>query len=227
MGTLPPTEVVEGLGPPLVTARATSSHTEVQRPVEVMFCRSQLQGMDLFPPRRRSLPFLLGEGLAPVHARLVAKILKGDYVDMAKLLRDNLEAHWRGWLQDSSVADSCPTSKRQRCEIPNLLSWVQCFGSYMGVVNSRHPEKIKQLLVYQTLIVREAPLSKIQLLNLELLPQMVPSPSPLSPSTARCGGCGWLAYDSMFRQQAAGNPSVDWSRLNVLSVLPGPGQPRY
>ena len=129
-----------------------------------------------------NLPFLLGEGLAPVPAQLVAKILKGDYVDMAELLRDKLEAHRRGWLLDSSVADSCPTPKWQRREIPDLLSWVQCFGSYMGVVNSRYPEKIKQLLAYQTLIVREV---------------------------RRCGSRGWLAYDSMFRQQAAGNPSVE------------------
>ena len=30
----------------------------------------------------------------------------------------------------------------------------------------------------------------------------------------RCGGKGWQVYDSMFRQQAANNPKVNWSVLN-------------
>ena len=35
-------------------------------------------------------PFLLSEGLPPVPAKLVAKIRKEDFVDMADLLRDNI-----------------------------------------------------------------------------------------------------------------------------------------
>ena len=40
-------------------------------------------------------------------------------------------------------------------------------------------------MAYQTLMVREA---------------------------RRCGGKGWLAYDSYFRQQAVGDDKADWSR---------------
>ncbi len=36
--------------------------------------------------------------------------------------------------------------RRNRREVPNLLSWVQCFGTYMAVVASKHPERVKQLL---------------------------------------------------------------------------------
>ena len=43
-------------------------------------------------------PFVLSNGLAPVPAKLVARILRGEFVDMAELLRDNLEAQWRGIL---------------------------------------------------------------------------------------------------------------------------------
>ena len=135
-----------------------------------------------------SQPFILSEGLAPVPAKLVAKILKGDFVDMAELLRDNLEAQRRGILQDPACRDPTPsTVKLNRREIPDVLSWVQCFGIYMAVVASKQPEKLRQLLAYQTLIVREA---------------------------RRCGGRGWLAYDTMFRQQAAGDSKADWSKLN-------------
>ena len=131
-------------------------------------------------------PFILSEGLAPVPAKLVAKILRGEFVDMAELLRDNLEALRRGSLQDPMTGDATP-AKRLRREIPDLLSWVQCFGTFMAVVASQHPVKLRQLLAYQTIIVREA---------------------------RRCGGKGWLAYDTMFRQQVAGDDKADWSKLN-------------
>lgn len=130
--------------------------------------------------------FVLSEGLAPVPAKLVAKILRGDFVDMSELLRDNLEADRRGSLCDTSQP-SAVTPKHSRREVPDLLSWVQCFGTYMGVIASQFPDRVKSLLAYQTLIVREA---------------------------RRCGGRGWQSYDSMFRQQVAGRLDVDWSRLN-------------
>ena len=73
------------------------------------------------------------------------------------------------------------------------MSWVQCFGTYVAIVTSKKREKKRQLLAYQTLIVREA------------------------------RGKGWLAYDSYFRQQAVGDDKADWSRLNqsLYAVEPG------
>lgn len=51
-------------------------------------------------------PFLLSEGLLPVPAKLVNQILKVDFVDMAELLRDNLEAQHRGTLLEPSTSTS-------------------------------------------------------------------------------------------------------------------------
>ena len=77
-------------------------------------------------------------------------------------------------------------SKRNRREVPDLLSWVQCFGFYTAIVVSAYPERMKQLIAYQTLIVREA---------------------------RRCGGKGWKAYDSIFHQQMAGDTMANsWNR---------------
>ena len=105
---------------------------------------------------------------------------------MAELLRDNLEAQRRVAGEQSSL--QAGQSRSRRREIPDLLSWVSCFGTYMAVLTSKYPEMIKQLLAYQTLMVRE---------------------------TRRCGGNGWLAYDTYFRQQVVGDPTADWSRLNT------------
>ena len=37
-----------------------------------------------------SAPFILGEALSVVPAKLVKKIVRGEFVDMSKLLRDNM-----------------------------------------------------------------------------------------------------------------------------------------
>lgn len=153
---------------------------ELQSPKEMTSKR-----MGEAPPKQ----FILSEGLPPVPAKLVGRILKGEFVDMAELLRDNLEALRRGGLHDSATSgEPSSSTSRPRREVPDLLSWVQCFGIYMAVVASRYPERVKKLLAYQTLIVWEA---------------------------RRCGGKGWLSYDSYFRQQMAGDWKGDeWGRLN-------------
>ena len=132
-------------------------------------------------------PFILSEGLPTVPYKLTVRILKGEFVDMAELLRDNLEAQRRAASMAQSPPASAATPTKYRREIPDLLSWVQCFGTYMAVLTSKFPQRMKELLAYQTLIVREA---------------------------CHCGGKGWLAYDSYFRQQVVGDESADWLRLN-------------
>ena len=126
-------------------------------------------------------PFVLSEGLPAVPAKLVRKIQKGGYVDMAELLRDNMELCRRGEEEKGN------SSKSTRRSVPDLLSWVACFGLYASIVGDKNPHRVNELWAYQTLLVREA---------------------------RRCGGRGWQVYDSMFRQQAANNPRVAWSQLN-------------
>ena len=41
-------------------------------------------------------PFILNEGLLPIPAKLVGRIVRGEFIDMAELLRDNLEAQGEG-----------------------------------------------------------------------------------------------------------------------------------
>ena len=100
------------------------------------------------------VPFTLGEGLSPVPSKLVIKILKGDFVDMTELLRDNIEAE-RRYARTQSF-DIPSGSVPGRREVSDLFSWVQCFGVYAAVVASKNPEKVQQLLAYQTMVVREA-----------------------------------------------------------------------
>ena len=128
--------------------------------------------------------FVLGESLPSVPAKLVARVRKGEYVDMADLLRDNIEVDRRRTAQGG---DMQPATKLQRREIPDVSSWAQCFCSYIGIVVEESPERTKQLLAYLATVLREA---------------------------RRCGGEGWRSYDAMFRQLAATDATMDWSRLN-------------
>lgn len=76
-------------------------------------------------------------------------------------------------------------------KLDDLLSlldfiWVQCFEPTWQF-HQHAANQVKGAPGLPTLIVREA---------------------------RRCGGKGWLAYDTMFRQQAVGNPEVEWPKLN-------------
>ena len=91
----------------------------------------------------KAAPFVLGEGIPPVPARVVARIWKREYIDMADLLRDNLEAERRSMVQGTSPLARLGQSKPLCREIPDVLSWAQCFGAYIGVVVENHPEPMK------------------------------------------------------------------------------------
>ena len=133
---------------------------------------------------KSATPFILSESLPPIPAKLVTKIQNGEFVDMAELLRDNIEADRRR-SKDGGASGSATAHSRR--EVPDILSWIQCFGTYACVVAAAKPEKTQQLLAYQTMVVREA---------------------------RRCGGAGWQGYDTMFRQQVASDLKSDWSKLN-------------
>ena len=182
---MPDPKVVEGLHLPTFDKEQDIAAAKTSAPDEDTSTTALGVSTSELPKEGASLPFILGEGLPPVAAKLVVKIQRGDFVDMAELMRDNMEAERRA-EQDGAIGS--PFNKRsRRREVPDLLSWIQCFGTYISVVVTKSPAKVKQLLAYQTMIVREA---------------------------CRCGGKGWQAYDSMFCQQAANNPTTDWSQLN-------------
>ena len=86
------------------------------------------------------------------------RIWDDEYIDMAELLRDNLEAERRecsGNTQQSELPGGLH-SKPLRREVPDVLLWAQCFGVYIGVVVEKYPDRVKQLLAYQVTVLRKA-----------------------------------------------------------------------
>ena len=81
-------------------------------------------------------PFILSEALPVLSAKLVCRI---------QLLKDNMEEERRRLSAEGG-------SHFNRREVPDILSWLQCFNLYMAVVVLVHPEKTRELLAYQALI---------------------------------------------------------------------------
>ena len=106
---------------------------------------------------------------------------------MCELLKDNMEADRKRALRESkSGLDSVFKSPTLR-EVPDLLSWLQCFSLFAGVVISRYPDKAKDSFAYQALMIYEA---------------------------RRNGGKGWALYDSFFRQQIISLSDTDFGKMN-------------
>ena len=134
-------------------------------------------------PEQECRPFILSEALPVLPAKLVRRILRGEYIDMAELLKDNMEVERRRALSEAEEG----RARVNRREVPDLLSWLQCFSLYAAVVGSRFPDKVQDLWAYQATIIAEH---------------------------RRCGGRGWRLYDAGFRQQITSLEAAEFGKLN-------------
>lgn len=120
---------------------------------------------------------VIGAGRPPVPARLARKIQSGAFVEMANLLPDGVGTTWR---KDGR------TSKRSRRSL-TILEWLQCFSTYVSVLARKHPNRVPDLMAYQTLII---------------------------DASLEFRGDSWAGYDRRFRQDAASTPHTPWSRMD-------------
>jgi hypothetical protein len=132
-------------------------------------------------------PFVLSEASPVIPKKIVGRILKGEFVDMSELLKDNMEADRRKRATDGAAPHppfgNGPTSR----DVPDVMSWAQCFSHFAAIITQKYPRKAKELWAYQSTIIGEA---------------------------RRCGGKGWLLYDRAFRQQIPSIEEADFGRLN-------------
>ena len=98
-----------------------------------------------------------------------------------------MEAERKRALAEIRASSDPHIKAPQLREVPDMLSWLQCFSLFAGIVISKHPEKAKELLAYQALMIYEA---------------------------RRIGGRGWAQYDACFRQQIQSLSSANFGTLN-------------
>ena len=120
---------------------------------------------------------VIGAGRPPVPAHLARRIESGAFVEMANLLPDRL-----GTTQRKDDRGG----KRSRRAL-TILEWLQCFSTYVSVLARKHPNRIPDLMGYQSLII---------------------------DASLEFKGDSWAGYDRRFRQQAASNPQTSWSLMD-------------
>jgi len=85
----------------------------------------------------------IGTGRQPVPTRLAKKIEAGAFIEMSDLLPEHMGIYRRS-------ADC--RSKYSKCSL-TILEWLQCFYSYVSVISRNHPERVPDLMGYQSLII--------------------------------------------------------------------------
>ena len=87
---------------------------------------------------------ILGAGLPPVPAKLVSKIESGAFIEMADLLPEQLGTYY---------FDEGPKARTKKSSVTNIIEWLQCFTIYIAVRCQKQPERIRDFMGYQALII--------------------------------------------------------------------------
>jgi hypothetical protein len=135
--------------------------------------------------------FIFGPSRPPSPAKTVAQIVAFKFVEMSDLIPENLEAPTNEVpsfaIEGRSIVPTTTTSPRKKNEIGDILTWVECFNSYVAVITSVRPERARDLLAYMALIIRIA-----------------------KQFPGRC----WYNYDRAFRLEAAASNMMNWSQIH-------------
>ena len=101
---------------------------------------------------------------------------------MAELLPDRLGSYRNLTLEDKGGS---PKSKRRG--VTNILEWIQCFSIYIAIIAQKHPERVPDLLGYQSLII---------------------------DASIQYEGDSGIGYDRRFSLSAVANSTKIWSSLD-------------
>ena len=147
-----------------------------------------------FSPTQSSQP-LAASGMAsplglsrPVDRNMEDKILRGEYVDLALLLPDNLYQSQAPDIQlrldDSSagpMGSPVTTVRKRKPVIDSFQKWLEAYMVYMLVIVTAYPRRALELIKYQQIISR---------------------------AVTKFKGLAWLSYDQQFRRRASSNLSL-------------------
>ena len=124
-----------------------------------------------------------------IPAKLVSQIVAGKFVELNELLSVNVvstESEPQLLFDGRLVLTSPPKKPKRR--IGDTSSWLEAFSVYSLILSSHFPQRWRDLLQYQLLILR---------------------------THRQFAGRVWLSYDRAFREHAAATNLTDWSSINV------------
>ena len=125
----------------------------------------------------------IGAGIPPIPAKLVQRIEAGNFIEMGELLPERLQI-----TNTNTDVEGTISSKAKYKPVTNIIDWTQCFGLYVAVLSRSQPERVADLLGYQTLIIQ---------------------------AYREYDGDCWLGYDRTFRLRAASQGNCNWSSVDT------------
>ena len=185
LGTVPPPAALGGVALISPTAEGAAGQ-EVPSEGATAPTTSNLLPLSGSGAMTRTAGVYVGEGLPPVPEKLAAKIRAWKFVDMAEMLPE----YWVEVTKDDESSSSSNAPTQQPCrrkKVTDITLWLQCYGLYVSVLASQHPQAIPELMAYMIRILR------------------------VSQDFA---GSAWVNYDSAFRRQADVTGDRKWSRIN-------------
>ena len=91
--------------------------------------------------------FIWVPGRPPVPAKLVSHILTGNFIELSGLMPENLDAPTTEStsfaIKGRSIVPTTTTLSRKKTEINGILTWIECYNSYISVITAFQPEKIR------------------------------------------------------------------------------------
>ena len=129
-----------------------------------------------------------GPGLPALPKKLVERICRNEYVDFAELPpakgKNRVPTHVvEGQIVVLQPGDLTPA----RRAIPDLATWLQCYGIYTAVLGAHQSHRLGELMAYQIIIAKVS---------------------------TQYNWPSWVIYDQSFRQEMAGSPGQSWARVD-------------
>ena len=126
-------------------------------------------------------------GLPTITKKLYDAICAGSYVDFAQFPAAKGRSIPPNSLDGQIVLVQASELMQTQRLVPDFATWVQCFAVYAAITIAHSPECAQGLMAYMHNIAKAS--IKFQW-----------------PS--------WVVYDQNFRTEAAGSPSMDWSKVD-------------
>ena len=124
----------------------------------------------------------LGDGLPPIPAKLTERICRWEYIDMSDLLPE----FWPDQKAEEGTAKRANRSTAKK-RVQDINVWLQCYAMYVGVMATKFPDMVPELMAYMISILR---------------------------ASQEYEGLAWATYDAAYRRQAAATGHKQWSKVN-------------
>jgi len=95
-----------------------------------------------------TLPMYIGGSIPPIPGKLVCRIQKGNFIDMAELFFANLE------IANATDEDHSKVNGHKLQQVTNIMNWIQYFSTCIAVVSRTEPECAVNLVAYLNIIIK-------------------------------------------------------------------------